>query len=101
MDRPLLVRIGALGFAMFAIAATVVILPRDNPMPVVQATSSDHIVDQTIDLKRTELRRCRDIGEEALRDAACLTLWKENRERFLGSSRASAASSPATSGKER
>ncbi len=97
MDRSLLIRIGALGFAMFAIAATAVISLRDNPVPAMQATSSD----QTIDLKRTELRRCRDIGAEALRDAACLALWKENREQFLGSSRASAASSPATSDKER
>lgn len=92
MDRSLLVRIGALGFAVLAIAATAVILSRDNPIPAVQATSSD----QTIDLRQTELRRCRDIGEEALRDAACLNLWKENRERFLGGS-----SAPATSDKER
>ena len=97
MDRTLLIRIGVLGFAMLAIAATAVILPSDNPPPAVQATSFH----QTIDLRRTELRRCRDIGEEALRDVTCLALWKENRERFLDGGNSLAAPSSATSDKER
>ncbi|MEM7710797.1 MAG: putative entry exclusion protein TrbK-alt [Pseudomonadota bacterium] len=30
------------------------------------------------------LRRCRDLGQAALDDAACLALWAETRRRFLG-----------------
>jgi len=30
------------------------------------------------------LRACRDLGEAATRDAACIRLWASNRDAFLG-----------------
>ncbi len=32
---------------------------------------------------RVELRRCRDLGAEALKDKTCLKAWMEGRRRFL------------------
>jgi len=31
-----------------------------------------------------ELRKCQLLGESAIRDPHCLTVWQKNRDRFLG-----------------
>jgi len=31
-----------------------------------------------------ELRKCQQLGEAAIRDQHCLTVWQKNRDRFLG-----------------
>jgi len=38
----------------------------------------------SVDPLRAEQRRCQRLGEAAVRDAACLEVWAETRDRFLG-----------------
>lgn len=81
MDGKMLARLGALVFVMVAITATVVELTRKEerpaPPPVLPLQSER-------DLLREGQRRCQQLGEAAARDAACLRVWAETRDRFLG-----------------
>lgn len=80
MDGKMLARLGAVVFVAVAITATVIELTRKEEAPVAVVT----LPKPAIDPRRAELRRCRDMGEAAMRDPVCLRAWAENRDHFLG-----------------
>jgi conjugative transfer region protein TrbK len=82
MDGKTLARIGAVVFGAVAITATVIGLTRTDEMTRIHAVSRPHVGDPGS--LRVTLRHCRDMGEAASHDAACLKAWAENRDRFLG-----------------
>ena len=81
MDSRTLARTGA--FAFVGIAVTLMAVQfsdrerREEPLAVAQVAPLP-------DPRRAALRACRDMGEAGSRDPACLSLWSENRDRFLG-----------------
>ncbi|HRX73406.1 MAG TPA: putative entry exclusion protein TrbK-alt [Hyphomonas sp.] len=89
MEGKMLARIGAIVFVAFAITATVIELTRDEdparPAPV-------PVFAPSVDPLRAEQRRCQQLGEAAVRDAECLAIWAETRDRFLGRVPSGAAS---------
>jgi len=82
MDGKMLARLGAVVFVGITITVTVIELTRTPEVPEVGVLDRDHI--RPADPLRASLRHCRDIGEAATRDPACLKAWAENRDRFLG-----------------
>ena len=91
MDGKMLVRLGAVVFVAIALTVTAIDMARkDEPSAPPPAPAFQPPADPL----RETLRRCQQLGESAARDAACLTAWAENRDRFLG--RTPAPSGPAT-----
>jgi conjugative transfer region protein TrbK len=82
MDGKTLARIGAVAFVAVAITATVIELTCKEEATEIRTVSRPHVGDPGS--QRATLRQCRDMGEAASRDAACLKAWAENRDRFLG-----------------
>jgi len=81
MDGRMLVRLGAVVLAAVAITAAAVEVTRkeDGPAPR-QARTLEPVRDPL----REGQRRCQRLGEGAARDADCLRVWAETRDRFLG-----------------
>ena len=82
MDGKTLARLGAVIFVAIAVTATAIEMTRQdetpaNPTPVVVAPSAP-------DPLREGQRRCQRLGEAGARDAECLRVWAESRDRFLG-----------------
>ena len=75
-------RLGAVVFVGVAITATVIELTRKEEEPEVRSLALRPGVD--VEALQRQLRGCRDMGEAAIRDPACLKLWAANRDRFLG-----------------
>ena len=91
MDGKVLARIAAIIFVAVAITATIIEMTRQEraePAPAVPA------LQPTADPLRLEQRRCQELGEAAANDAACLRVWAETRDRFLGRSPAQSAPAP-------
>lgn len=82
MDGRTLARIGAVAFVAVAITVTVIELTRTDEATEIRTVSRPHVSDPGS--LRATLRHCRDMGEAAGRDVACLKAWAENRDRFLG-----------------
>ncbi|MDQ0507265.1 putative entry exclusion protein TrbK-alt [Xanthobacter agilis] len=80
MDGKMLARIGAVVFVGVAITATVIEFTRQPEPAEVRPLARER--SDTGEL-RQRLRQCRDMGEAATRDPACLNVWAENRDRFL------------------
>jgi conjugative transfer region protein TrbK len=80
MDGKMFARLGAVVFVGVAITAAVVEFTRQPAPPDVRPQARERA--DAGDL-RQQLRRCRDMGEAATRDPACLKVWAENRDRFL------------------
>ncbi|NSZ58410.1 putative entry exclusion protein TrbK-alt [Agrobacterium tumefaciens] len=80
MDGKMLARLGAVVFVGVAITAAVIEFTRQPEPTEVRPLARER--SDTGDI-RQRLRRCRDMGEAATRDPACLDIWAENRERFL------------------
>jgi len=80
MDGKMLARLGAVVFVGVAITAAVIEFTR-QPESAEAGPQARQRGDNG-DL-RQRLRRCRDMGEAATRDPACLGIWAENRDRFL------------------
>jgi len=91
MDGKTLARLGAVVFVGVAITATVIELIRKDEEPQVQILAPNHRAEAAA--LRQILRRCRDMGEVATRDPACLKVWADNRDRFLGQGASSAPAS--------
>lgn len=81
MDEAMLARLGAVIFVAIAGTAAVVEMSREekaaelSPLRTVGA-ERDHL--------RDEQRQCQQLGEAAARDTACLKVWAQTRDRFLG-----------------
>ena len=78
----MLARLGAVVFVGVAITTTVIELTRKEEEPEVRSLALRPGVD--VEALERQLRGCRDMGEAAIRDPACLKLWAANRDRFLG-----------------
>jgi conjugative transfer region protein TrbK len=81
MHGKLLARIGAVVFVAFAITATVVELTHKDEPPLDRSAAAT--TSMTADPLKAELRRCQQLGDAGVRDAACLQTWADNRDRFL------------------
>ena len=92
MDGKMLARLGAVVFVAVAITATAIELTRKDEVNVPEPARA---VERSIDALRVEQRRCQQLGEAAGKDAGCLRVWAETRNRFLG--RPIAPASPSSS----
>ena len=81
MEGKTLARIGAIVFVAFAMTATVIELTREEELT--RAAPAPAFA-PSVDPLHAEQRRCQRLGEAAVRDAACLEVWAETRDRFLG-----------------
>lgn len=79
MGRTALPRLVAAAFLLVAIVVAAIELGRDGeevrPERLMENAAESPLQD--------ELQRCQGLGEVAVRDAACLDVWAENRRRFL------------------
>jgi len=73
------IRVGAVGFAVLAAAATAIETGQEGNRPAPSASSSS-----THDRLAAELERCNTLTPASGRDEACERAWAENRRRFLG-----------------
>ena len=89
MDGKMLARLGAIVFVAVAITATVIELTRKEDAP---ASSPVRLHQPASDPLRESQRRCQQLGQKAAEDIACMRVWAETRDRFLG--RTPAPSSP-------
>ena len=82
MDGKMLARLGTVVFVAIAITATAIEMTRE------EETSADPtaavIAPAAPDPLREGQRRCQRLGEAGTRDAECLRVWAESRDRFLG-----------------
>ncbi len=86
-------RIGAIVFVSLAITAAAIEAARkEAPAPARPAPMREAADDPL----RAEQRRCQLMGQAAAGDEACLRVWAESRDRFLG-----ARLAPAHSGEDR
>ena len=83
MDGKVLARIAAIIFIADAITATIIEMTREETTGPAPAAS---VLQPAADPLRLEQRRCQEMGEDAANDAACLRVWAETRDRFLGRS---------------
>ncbi|TDU00895.1 conjugative transfer region protein TrbK [Azorhizobium sp. AG788] len=83
MDGAMLARLGAVIFVAIAGTAAVLEMSREEKAPV---PSPSRTVEAERDPLRDEQRRCQQLGETAAQDAACLKVWAQTRDRFLGRS---------------
>ena len=86
MDRWVFARLAAVVIVAVAVTATAIQLVRHK-----QSTDPQSSLPTATETPRPDpvlemLRRCRQLGEAATRDAACLAAWDENRRRFLSPS---------------
>ena len=81
MDGKTFARLGAIVFVAVAITATVIELTDKQER---SPTSPVRLIPSDSDPLREGQRRCQQLGQEALEDAACLRVWSQTRNRFLG-----------------
>ncbi|TCT03004.1 putative entry exclusion protein TrbK-alt [Aquabacter spiritensis] len=81
MDGAMLARIGAVIFVAIVGTAAVLEMSREEKAP---EPSPMRMVEAERDPLRDEQRRCQQLGEAAAQDAACLKVWAQTRDRFLG-----------------
>ena len=86
MDGWVFARLAAVVIIAVAVTATAIQLARDKQSTGPQASPPTASETPRPDPLREPLRRCRQLGEVATRDAACLAAWDENRRRFLSPS---------------
>ena len=85
LDTALLIRFGALAFAVLAIVLAAVQLDREtgrdgSGVEVVTIAPAEGAADPL----GSELARCRALTDPAQVDAACRRAWAERRARFFG-----------------
>lgn len=81
MDGKMLARLGAVVFVAIAITATAIEMTRKETAPVEEPARA---VEPRHDPLREGQRRCQQLGQAAARDADCMRVWAESRDRFLG-----------------
>lgn len=82
MDGKLFARLGAIVFVAVAVTATAIEMTRKEEAPA--AAAAWKVSDAPVDPLRAGQRRCQLLGEAAGRDAYCLRVWAQTRDRFLG-----------------
>lgn len=82
MEGKTLARIAAAVFAGVAITATAIEMTRKDDTPADPAPAV--VAPAASDPLRVGQRRCQRLGEAGARDAECLGVWAESRDRFLG-----------------
>lgn len=82
MEAKQLARIAAAVFAGVAITATAIEMTRDDEAPATPAATL--VAPSAPNPLREGQRRCQRLGEAGARDAECLRVWAESRDRFLG-----------------
>ncbi len=85
VDSPVLIRFGALAFAVLAIVLAAVQLDRgsgrDGSAKQVMTIAPDA---DAVDPLAVELARCRALTDPAAIDEACRRAWADRRARFFG-----------------
>jgi len=81
MDGKMLARLGAVTFVALAITATAIEMTRKDQAP---QPAPARPVAVSHDPLREEQRRCQQLGQAAASDSACMRVWAETRDRFLG-----------------
>ncbi len=93
MDGKMLARLGAFISIAVAVTATAIEMTRKEEAP---ANSAVRLLEPAApDQLREGQRRCQRLGEAGARDAECLRVWAESRDRFLGRTSPSAPAAPA------
>jgi len=82
MDGSMIVRLVAVVAIAVALTATAMHFAREDGASVEAPMTTTTETPRT-DAPRDALRRCRQLGEAATRDADCLAVWDQNRRRFL------------------
>jgi len=83
MDGWVFARLAAVIIVAVAVTAAAIHLAREDNSSGLQSSPPTATETPRTDPLRETLRRCRQLGEFATRDAACLAAWDENRRRFL------------------
>jgi conjugative transfer region protein TrbK len=83
MDGWVFARVAAVVIIAVAVTATAIHLVREESSSGPQSSPAATAATPRTDPLRETLRRCRQLGEAATRDAECLAAWDENRRRFL------------------
>lgn len=83
MEGKVLARIAAIIFVAMAVTATIIEMGREEKS---RQASAAPMLQPSTDPLRLEQRRCQELGEAAANNAACLRVWSETRDRFLGRS---------------
>jgi conjugative transfer region protein TrbK len=91
MDGRTLAQLGAVAFVAIAISATAIDLTRKEETPTPRPAL---VVAPSRDPLREDQRRCQLLGQAAAGEAACLRVWAETRDRFLGRTHSFAAAQP-------
>ena len=86
MDGWVFARLAAVVIIAVALTAAAIQLAREERSTGPQSSPPAIADTPRPDPVRQTLRRCRQLGEVATRDAACLAAWDENRRRFLSPS---------------
>ena len=81
MDGAMLARLGVVIFVAIAGTEAVLEMSREEKAP---EPSPIRTVEAERDPLRDEQQRCQQLGEAAAQDAACLKVWAQTRDRFLG-----------------
>ncbi|MHC5307799.1 putative entry exclusion protein TrbK-alt [Bartonella sp. LJL80] len=85
LDTPMIKRLTifvAIVVALVAIAGSYLQM-RDNAPYTPPVT----VIPNKEPATKTELKRCKDLGQAATSDPACLKTWKDARDTFLGSTK--------------
>ncbi|WAC61310.1 putative entry exclusion protein TrbK-alt [Brevundimonas sp. SL130] len=82
MDGKILARLGAVIFVAIAVTATAIEMTRQDETPANPVAPM--VAPSAPDPLREGQRRCQRLGEAGARDAECLRVWAESRDRFLG-----------------
>jgi conjugative transfer region protein TrbK len=91
MDSAWPARIGAIVFVAVAITAAAIEAARqDTPVAPPMVPASPMLA--AADPLRQDKRRCQLMGQAAAGDEACLRVWAQSRDRFLGAGIAPARS---------
>ena len=86
MDRWVFARLAAVVIVAVAVTAAAIQFAREEKSTAPQSSPPTATETPRTDPVRETLRRCRQLGEVATRDAECLAAWDENRRRFLSPS---------------
>ncbi|MCY1239470.1 conjugative transfer region protein TrbK [compost metagenome] len=90
-----LIRVAAVALVAVAFLGAAIAMSRKGDGPLEAAVGGRGPA--SADPLRSELRRCVGMGEAGARDASCLHVWAENRQRFLRPGHAERPAFPDTS----